>query len=97
MNYNFEWDPIKASKNYSKHGISFELAATIFLDSNTITIYDSDHSKSEDRWITMGIAKNGSILTIIHTYNEIDNSNISIRIVSARKSTKNEIKQYQGN
>jgi uncharacterized DUF497 family protein len=97
LNYNFEWDPIKAGKNYSKHRISFELAATIFLDPNTITIYDSDHSKSEDRWITMGISKNGTILTIIHTYNEIDNSNISIRIISARKSTKNEIKQYQGN
>jgi uncharacterized DUF497 family protein len=96
LNYNFEWDPIKARKNYSKHRISFELAATIFLDPNSITIYDSNHNKTEDRWITMGISKNGTILTIIHTYNEIDDSNICIRIISARKSTKNEIKQYQG-
>ena len=96
MNYNFEWDPKKATINYSKHKISFELAATIFLDKNVITIFDSDHSETEDRWITMGLSKNGTILTIIHTYDEIDDSSISIRIISARKSTKNEIKQYQG-
>ena len=96
MNYNFEWDPNKATKNYSKHNISFEFAATIFLDPKAITIFDSDHSETEDRWITMGISKNGTILTIIHTYNEINDSNISIRLISARKSTKNEVKQYQG-
>ncbi len=96
MDYNFEWDPKKATINYSKHKISFELAATIFLDNNAITIFDSDHSETEDRWITMGLSKNGTILTIIHTYDEIDDSSISIRIISARKSTKNEIKQYQG-
>jgi uncharacterized DUF497 family protein len=44
----------------------------------------------------MGLSKKGTILTIIHTYDEIDDLNISIRIISARKSTKNEIKQYQG-
>jgi uncharacterized DUF497 family protein len=44
----------------------------------------------------MGISRNGNILTIIHTFSEIDNSNLSIRIISARKSTKKEIKQYQG-
>jgi uncharacterized DUF497 family protein len=96
LNYNFEWDPKKATINYSKHKISFELAATIFLDKNVITIFDSDHSETEDRWITMGLSKNGTILTIIHTYDEIDDSSISIRIISARKSTKNEIKQYPG-
>jgi uncharacterized DUF497 family protein len=96
LNYNFEWDPDKSKKNLSKHKISFELAATIFLDPNAISIHDSDHSESEDRWITMGISKNASILTIVHTFNEIDDLNVSIRIISARKSTKTEIKQYQG-
>ncbi len=96
MNYNFEWDTKKATINYSKHKISFELAVTIFLDPNAITIFDSDHSETEDRWITMGVSKNGTILTIIHTYDKIDDLNIIVRIISARKSTKNEIKQYQG-
>jgi uncharacterized DUF497 family protein len=96
LTYNFEWDPDKAKKNLSKHKISFELAATIFLDQNAISIHDYDHSKSEDRWITMGISRNGNILTIVHTFKEMDDLNVSIRIISARKSTKNEIKQYQG-
>jgi uncharacterized DUF497 family protein len=96
LNYNFEWDPDKAKKNLSKHKISFELAATIFLDPNALSIHDYDHSESEDRWITMGISRNGNILTIVHTFKEMDDSNVSIRIISARKSTKNEIKQYEG-
>ncbi|MCK4560543.1 MAG: BrnT family toxin [Calditrichia bacterium] len=96
MNYNFEWNPDKAKKNLSKHKVSFELAATIFLDPNVLSIHDNDHSKTEDRWITMGISRSGNILTIVHTFNDVDDSNISIRIISARKSTKNEIKQYQG-
>jgi uncharacterized DUF497 family protein len=96
LNYNFEWDTDKAKKNVSKHKISFELAATIFLDPYALSIHDSDHSEIEDRWITMGISRNGNILTIVHTFNEMDDLNVSIRIISARKSTKNEIKQYQG-
>ena len=96
MNYNFEWNPDKAKKNLSKHKVSFELAATIFLDPNALSIHDLDHSEIEDRWITMGISRNRNILTIIHTFNEIDDSNIGIRIISARKSIKNEIKHYQG-
>ena len=96
MNYNFEWNPDKAKKNLSKHKVSFELAATIILDPNALSIHDSDHTDMEDRWITIGISRNGNILTFVHTFNEIDDSNISIRIISARKSTKIEIKQYQG-
>jgi len=96
LNYNFEWDPKKAAKNYTKHKVSFELAATTFMDRNAVTIFDSDHSEIEDRWITMGISRVGNILTLVHTYKEIDDSNFNIRIISARKSTINEIKQYQG-
>ena len=96
MNYNFEWNPDKAKQNLSKHKVSFELSATIFLDPNALSIHDYDHSENEDRWITVGISRTGNPLTIVHTFNEIDESNTSIRIISARKSTKNEIKQYQG-
>ena len=55
MNYNFEWDPHKAQHNYRKHKIRFEEAATVFTDPRALTIFDSDHSEYEDRWITMGI------------------------------------------
>lgn len=49
----FEWDQIKAKTNIKKHGISFLNAALVFSDPDALTIYDEDHSNSEDRWITL--------------------------------------------
>ena len=57
--YNFEWDPTKAQINLNKHKISFEKATTIFHDSNAISIYDEEHSYEEERWITMGLDRDG--------------------------------------
>jgi len=68
MNYNFEWDPRKARSNYGKHGIRFEEAATVFRDPRALTIFDTDHSEHEDRWITMGISKKGRLLIVCHTF-----------------------------
>ena len=96
MNYNFEWDVQKAVINELKHKVSFESAATIFHDPRALTIYDRKHSDFEDRWITSGIAGNKSILVVVHTYVETDDESVIIRIISARKATKKEIKQYLG-
>ena len=96
MNYNFEWDRKKAVANRSKHKVSFENAATIFLDPRALTIFDNDHSDLEDRWITTGIAGNKNILVVVHTFENIDDDSCVIRVISARKATKNEIKNYQG-
>lgn len=96
MNLNFEWDPEKARMNHKKHKVSFEVASTIFLDPNALTIFDDTHSEFEDRWITMGISRNGSILIVVHTYQEETDNNAIVRIISVRKATKKEIKQYQG-
>ena len=49
MQYNFEWDPEKASSNLSKHKVSFYEAATIFKDPSMISIFDMDHSKQSMR------------------------------------------------
>lgn len=95
MQFNFEWDPDKAKLNRQKHKVSFELAATIFSDPTSLTIYDEEHSESEDRWITIGISQNGNLLVVIHAFNEIDNETANIRIISARKATKRELKQYK--
>jgi len=95
MNYNFEWDPRKAKINLKKHNVSFEIAATIFNDPCAISMFDDEHSILEDRWITLGIDKNGNLIVLIHTYNQIDESNIVIRIISARKASKQEKKQYK--
>ena len=93
--YNFEWDHEKAKTNKKKHKISFEQSATIFKDPRAITIYDSDHSGKEERWITLGLSSNGILLVVNHTYEQIDIKTAIIRIISSRKATKHEQKQYK--
>ena len=95
MTYNFEWDPKKANSNKVKHGISFDQACTIFRDPRAITIYDDTHSEKEDRWITLGISSGTGLLVVHHTFNQINNDTIDIRIISCRKALKKEIRQYQ--
>jgi len=96
MIYNFEWDPKKAKSNFQKHGIAFENAATVFKDKNAISIFDEKHSDSEERWITIGLDETTRVLTVVHTYMVFDGSDYSIRIISARKATQNEIATYKG-
>lgn len=94
MNYNFEWDPKKAVQNESKHRIKFEQAASIFCDPRSLTIYDDSHSLDEERWITLGISNRGNVITVVHTYVEVNKNLCKIRIISARKATKKEKQQY---
>jgi uncharacterized DUF497 family protein len=95
MNYNFEWDPNKAKSNISKHKISFEDATSVFKDENAISIYDEVYSLNEDRWITIGIDQKTRTLVVVHTFITVDSNNFNIRIISARKATKNEQKTYE--
>ncbi len=96
MNYNFEWDPDKAAANLKKHGIAFERAAQVFLDPVMVSIYDDDHSQEEERWITLGMDRNNVLLVVIHTFRDLDDANARIRIISARKATKRESRDYEG-
>ncbi len=95
MRYYFDWDPNKAKTNRKKHGIGFEQASTIFLDPRMISVFDTEHSKDEDRWATMGIDKNGSLLVVVHTFQQVDANCCRMRIISARKATRKESKHYQ--
>ncbi len=88
----FSWDEKKAQENLVKHKISFEEAKTVFGDENARLIEDPDHSEDEDRFILIGLSFSLKILTVVHCYRDDENS---IRIISARKSTKNEEKQYK--
>ena len=94
INYNFEWDPLKARENRNKHGVEFEEAATIFRDSKALSIFDPDHTESEDRWITIGISEKGRLLIVNHTFREESRVEVTIRIISSRKATKKETKKY---
>ena len=95
MQYNFEWDPAKAKENLRKHKVSFERASQIFLDPYMLSVEDEEHSEEEDRWLTTGMDKNGMLLVVHHTFREMDPDNVNIRIISARKATRREGKQYQ--
>jgi hypothetical protein len=86
----FEWDPDKAERNLIKHGVSFEEAGTVFDDPLFITFLDKEHSVDEERYITLGLSATGTLLLIAHT----DRGN-AIRLISARKATKNERRFYE--
>jgi hypothetical protein len=95
LRLNFEWDPNKARDNARKHKVTFERAAKVFLDAFQISIFDDEHSEDEERWITTGKNGNEILLVVIHTFSEISDQERTIRIISARKATKKEKKQYE--
>ena len=88
----FEWDLNKARKNIKTHGVSFDEASTAFKDTLSLTIYDPLHSDKEDRFILIGNSYKNRLLVIVHT-----ERGDKIRIISARKTTRNERKQYEEN
>jgi uncharacterized protein len=94
VQYNFEWDPTKAKSNLRKHKISFERASEIFLDPFILSIFDEGHSALEDRWISAGKDRSNVTIVVVHTFRDTDPDNSTIRIISARRATKQEDKQY---
>ncbi|MCR4317142.1 MAG: BrnT family toxin [Planctomycetes bacterium] len=90
----FEWDEEKSNSNLKKHKVGFEEATDIFRDPLQLSVYDEEHSKHEERWVTFGISRIGRILAVMHTVN-VKKSSILFRIFSARRATKNEIKEYE--
>lgn len=95
MQYNFEWDPRKASNNSRKHGITFEEAVAVFKDPMALSLYEVDESDSkEDRWVTLGLIDGQHYLVVVHTY-QASKYSTTIRIISARRATRQEIKQYE--
>jgi uncharacterized DUF497 family protein len=95
MDIHFEWDRNKADSNLRKHGISFIEATEVFNDPLAIKLRDDEHSEHEDRWVTIGQVRNLRIVVTVHTWQE-DDENIYVRIISARKATVHEIKNYEG-
>lgn len=67
----------------------------MFLDPNALSLLDEQHSEEEERWLTLGLDQTGTLLVISHTYHEDAENSARVRLISARKATKNETKQYQ--
>ena len=90
----FTWDTVKERTNKKKHGVSFEQASTCFYDPMHILMVDPDHSRDETRLILIGRSLTSKLLVVVHVDTEPDDL---IRIISARKATKSERRQYEGN
>jgi uncharacterized protein len=86
----FEWDERKAKENLRKHKVSFAEAATVFSDPLSVTIPDPEHSIGEQRYIDLGTSDRNHVLVVVYTERAK-----AIRLISARKATRTERKQYE--
>ena len=89
----FEWDSAKAASNRKKHGVSFEEAQSVFYDEFAVQFFDGESAEMEDRFLMLGLSSDAQLLMVCHC--ERHEGNV-IRIISARRATKNESQFYQG-
>ena len=87
----FEWDPRKARSNERKHGVSFEGARSAFFDEQALLLEDPQPVHEEERFILLGVSASLRLLVVVHALRERD----VIRIISARKSTRLETREYE--
>ena len=88
----FEWDEAKAKANLKKHGVGFEEAKSVFLDDYAKLIPDPDHSIDEERFVLLGYSSSLKLLVVCHCYRA---EGRVIRIISARKATRQEANIYE--
>jgi uncharacterized DUF497 family protein len=86
----FLWDQNKASDNAAKHGVPFPEAATVFADPLSLTIADPDHTRGEDRFLTIGLSYRRRVLVVWHA----DRGDV-VRIIGARRATPHERRDYE--
>lgn len=85
----FEWDPEKAQTNWEKHGVSFVAAQDAFLDDRAISTEDT--FPFEQRFLLIGADTHGRVLVITYAWRRY-----KIRLISARKASNREMRQYKG-
>lgn len=83
-----QWDPEKAKTNLRKHGVRFADAVTVLEDEAALTVRD-DSTPTEERWVTLGLDCQGTVLVVVYTWRED-----TVRLISARKATPHERRQY---
>ncbi len=87
----FEWDEEKAATNIKNHGVSFEEVKSVFDDPLYVDFYDPDHSLDEDRFVIVGMSRQGRLLVVSYT-----ERNEATRLISARVATRREREVYEG-
>jgi len=86
----FQWDLWKAESNAAKHGVSFEEAATVFGDPLGRIVDDPRHSSGEERCALLGYSRRQRLLAVMFTERAE-----AIRIISARRATPRERREYE--
>jgi hypothetical protein len=89
MKLEFEWHKAKAEANFRRHGVSFDLAKTVFKDPFAIERLDDREEHGEERFVIIGAAEGRVLLFVAYTDREE-----RIRIISARRATQNEQDDY---
>jgi uncharacterized protein len=84
----YEWDPAKARSNQEEHEVDIADAEGVLEDVRAITIEDND-AEGEQRFVTLGMDFLGRLLVVVFTYR-----GDAIRIISARKASRKEVKEY---
>jgi uncharacterized DUF497 family protein len=87
---NFEWDPVKAASNLEAHGVDFADAVVALEDECALTIEDTRHD-DEKRFVSLCLDPLARLLVVVYTWRDE-----SIRVISARKATRNETRRYEG-
>jgi hypothetical protein len=90
----FDWDPVKARTNERKHGISFDLARHVFVDSDALVEHDRIEG-GERRWQAIGVVGSALVLVVAHTVELADEDDEVIRIISARRADRKERRRYE--
>ena len=85
----YEWDAAKAKANFAKHGVHFADAAVVLEDDFALTMRDP-YSEEEERWVTMGKDALGRILVVVYAWR-----GDSVRLISARRASAREKKNYE--
>lgn len=91
----FDWDPVKATSNLSKHRVTFDEAMTVFADKLALSKLDDDTTPIEERWATIGMSASGRLLVVVHTHVDATPDLAYVRIISARTPTKRERQHYE--
>ena len=95
IRFEFDWDPAKAESNRRKHGVAFEDAMGVFGDPLALSRLDEESGQGEERWVTIGRNPATNLLLVVHTYVEMSAERAAIRIISARRPTRREARQYE--
>ena len=93
--FQLDWNEAKATINLRKHGVSFELASSVFTDPQILTVADIEHSEFDERWFSVGLASNGALLSVAYLWTEQEPGLIRIRLISAHRATSVEVHYYK--